>query len=483
MIILCLLTQSAIGQTFQNLNFEQSCDTSKTGLCRWELSWGAIGSCTPETEGMNQQLLILGKSENSVGFVEQSLALPTLQEIQLIKLSAEINAENILGKGAGLNIGMYDPDGNLLSTMDMGGFYSVSWIKGTSNWKEYSISAICPEGTARIKIGAILYGSGKARFDNFRISFSSVNNREPGKIAHNYITEAIDIISTNSLVRDSIDIYQLKATALKIAGPATIQSDCHLAVRYLLGSLRVYGDHHSFFMTPEEVVNWENNDEPGKNISYPEFDNINSCGYILVPAFHGGNEDLMKAYADSLQSGIQTLNNESIKGWIIDLRKNTGGNMEPMITGLGPLFNSEKLGSLVDVNSDSESWYYKKGSYFWDNEQGISVSNHSKIILDLPQAILTSSQTGSSGEIVVISFKGNPNTKFFGQPTWGLTTGNGAFDLPDGARMMLASTIMADRNGVQYTGPIVPDVEIGVNDKGEDYTLGAAIEWILENGR
>lgn len=467
------------GQTFQNLDFEESCDSAKTKLCFWDVSWGRKDACKRDAFGENQHLLIEGKSENSVGFVEQSLSIPQVEDIQILKVSADIKSENVEGRGAGLNIGVYDDTGNLLATKDMGGFYSVSWIKGSRDWKQNSLTIICPEGSVKIKIGAILYGAGKARFDNYQVVFTDIENRKPSQLGKDYISEAIDIISKNSFVRDSINVEELKAIALKIVGDAQSPKECHSAVEYLLGCLRAYGDHHSFFMTAEEVDNWENNESPEDNIEFPKFRQIQDFGYVMVPAFHGGNESLMKAYADSLQVGLKALMAKGIKGWIVDLRENTGGNMEPMIMGLGPLFDTQKLGSLVDVNGASENWFYKNGTYYWDEEKGISVSEPVEFKSKLPIAVLTSSQTGSSGEIVVISFKGNLNTKSFGTPTWGLTTGNGSFDLSDKSRMQLASTIMADRNGHQYHGSINPDLEVSETSKEEDLVMKAAIEWLL----
>lgn len=71
-------------------------------------------------------------------------------------------------------------------------------------------------------------------------------------------------------------------------------------------------------------------------------------------------------------------------------------------------------------------------------------------------------------------------TKTFGQPTWGLTTGNGSFDLTDGGRMMLASTRMADRNGKVYYGSIEPDERLEQNKNAKvDTEIQTAINWIL----
>lgn len=176
---------------------------------------------------------------------------------------------------------------------------------------------------------------------------------------------------------------------------------------------------------------------------------------------------------------MRKLDNSAIKGWIIDLRENTGGNQDPMIAGLGPIFSAEKLGSLVDVNNKSNAWYYKNGKYFWDDDTGFAVTNPVTLRAKLPIAVLTSNKVGSSGEIVVISFIGNARTRSFGQPTMGLTSGNGSFDLADGSKLYIASTIMADRNGKQYTGSVMPDVKIdNTIVAGKDMVMKAAIDWI-----
>ncbi|HUR30359.1 MAG TPA: S41 family peptidase [Saprospiraceae bacterium] len=478
-IMFLTLSIPVIGQQFNNLGFQQLCDTSKTGLCYWDLSWGGKGSVKPDTVDKNNCLLIRGKSENSVGFVEQTTFVDDLKTISIITISAIIKSDSIVGKGSGLNIGLYDSDGLLIANKDMGGFYSLDWIRGTTEWKNYTISIVCPTETSKIKIGAILYGKGKVWFKDYKVSITSIQSRRPNKLAKAFIKSACDTIQKNSLYRDSVNFKQIKRVALKIAGPAKNYTDCYLAVNYMLESLRPFGDKHSFFMTAEEVKNWENEGSQVSKIQFPTFEVVDSCGYILVPPFHGGNPKQMLAYADTLQAAIQTLYNLGIKGWLIDLTQNTGGNMAPMIAGLGPLFSSEKLGSLIDVNGKSNAWYYKKGRYFWDDDIGWNVSAPVQLPTSLPIAVLTGNQTGSSGEAVVVSFIGNKKTKSFGQPTWGLTTGNGSFELKDGSQIFLASTIMSDRNGKEYRSSITPDFKVDITDS--KILIDAAVQWIMSN--
>jgi hypothetical protein len=483
-ILLIFLTTGNIlpahTQVFHNLDFKQTCDSSKTGLCYWDLSWGSKGSVSQDQNGTAKCLLIKGSKVNNVGFTEQSSTVKSNKGIQIITVSAAICSKNIEGKGAGLDIQAMDKDGRLIAFKDMGGIYSVNWVQGTSSWKTYSISLVCPAEAHTIKVGAILYGKGMAWFKDYKVSTVSIANRRPSNLAIKYISAACDTLQQHSLFRDSINIKELKETAFKIAGNAKTYNDCYLAVNYLLESLRPYGDEHSFFMTPKEVTNLQNGGSLISKIKNPSYKLIDECGYILVPPFHGTNPQRKLEYADSLQMAIQRLYALGVKGWIIDLRENTGGDMEPMVAGLGPLFSSEKLGSLVDVNKKYDSWYYEKGKYYWDDGYSSQVLHHVSLDRQLPIAVLTSNQTGSSGEAVVVSFIGNAQTRFFGQPTWGLTTGNGSYNLIDGANIHLASTIMADRIGKLYHGPIQPDeiIKVDPRDK-EDVILKAAVKWIL----
>ena len=465
-------------QQIKNPDFSSRCDSSGTGVCFWDLSWGSKQLIRPENKNGKIYLLIEGMSEADVGFLEQSVPIPVNDSLRIITIKAMIQADSIKGKGAGINLGLYDSSGNFLLNKDMGDLYSIDWIKGTHGWKDYSISIVCPPGATKMKIGAILYGKGKASFSSYRIKFLGVEGRTASALAAKYIAAACDTIRIHSLVRDSINIESLKKKALEIAGDAHSYGDCTLAMNFLVESLRPFGDEHSFFMPVKEVKNWEAGGSEVSKVELPSFNVIDQCGYILVPPFHSGNKTQMHVYADSLQHIILNLSEKGIRGWIIDLRENTGGNMEPMIAGLGPLFSSKKLGSLVDVNKKQDSWYYENGRYFTDSDPGWQVSHPVSLKSRLPIAVLTEHQTGSSGEIVTLSFVGNANTKSFGGATWGLTTGNGSFDLIDGSRIYLASTVMADRSGKEYHGSVPPDFAITEKKKGPDLVIQAALSWI-----
>ena len=379
-IIICIGLIALIGticfsQQIQNSGFESNCVTLTVAECSWTKSWGKENCCSINTEYENNYLKIEGLDESSVGFVEQVIAIP-FSDILILELEASIKTTHVKGKGAGLNIMALNQSNQLISNKDMGGFYSNRWIKKSTDWTKTKIAITLPPETEKIKIGAILYGSGEALFDDFKIRIQTLENRNPNKLSEAYISKAINMIKENSLYKDSVDYKNLERIALKIAGDARDYSDCHLAIEYLLESLRPFGDNHSFFMTIEERKLWENDPLNAEKIEYAEVRAIENVGYILVPPFHSGDEELMVKYAAHMHAEMRKIMTPQLKGWIVDLRQNSGGNQEPMIMGLAPLLDKGKIGSLLDVNGNHEHWYCRDGSYFWEDKKVYQSGTH-----------------------------------------------------------------------------------------------------------
>ena len=180
------------------------------------------------------------------------------------------------------------------------------------------------------------------------------------------------------------------------------------------------------------------------------------------------NEKLQKSKNKKLDS------ENNIKGWVVDLRKNTGGNMYPMIAGLGSLVGEGNLGYFVAKNR-KDTWKYengKMGSYQYTIPPKINSS-------DKKIAILIGKKTRSSGEATAIAFIGKNNVKLFGQPSGGFTSANRSFRLSDGKSIALAVSFEMDRTGKEYRSEIIPDVIIQP-DANKDLDLETAQKWILE---
>ena len=474
-ILLGISSMYTNAQVFKNLQFEESCTDTKTKLCHWEVSWNyKMESIGGAASNQRKTLLLHSQAENGIGYVEQGATVST-PTLKLITFRGKLKTEKVQGKGAGVTINAFDAAGNYLFMNDFEKDGQQS-LTGTNEWQPFQLQAVIGPSTTKVKIGVILYGSGKAWFDDFSVEIQDLSGNQPNTLAREYIEAFCKIVAVHSLRKDSIDLDLLKNRAFTIAGAATQPADCYLAVRYIISQL---GDHHSFFMTPKDYNDWQNTTTVQENIPMPEHRLIKNFGYISLPGFHSGDEKLMVNYIDSIQLALAYFDRINVDGWIVDLRSNDGGNMEPMLSGLGPLFSAKTLGYLVNVHGEKEPWGYRKNAAFSGKDRGVSATQPVKLKhKNLPIAVLTGPRTGSSGEIIVLSFVGNKHTKSFGQPTFGVSTGNGEFKLPDGARVFLTSTVMADRTGKLYGGKVVPDVWIKEVSKDDDPELMEAIRWL-----
>lgn len=212
-------------------------------------------------------------------------------------------------------------------------------------------------------------------------------------------------------------------------------------------------------------------------------DNI---GYLNIPGFWG-NSELVNAYAESVQTIIREVDQTMTCGWVIDLRCNVGGDMWPMVAGVGPILGEGECVSFV-APWEKESVFYRDGQAS-SSQEGVVAEVKELYRLKRPWppvAVLTSQLTASSGEFVALAFRGRPRTCSFGEPTRGVPTANDDKKLSDGALLVLTTHLGADRTGQTYDSPLVPDypIKIGWTQLGsaDDPVLLAAIEWLRAEG-
>jgi len=218
-----------------------------------------------------------------------------------------------------------------------------------------------------------------------------------------------------------------------------------------------------------------------------------AIGYVGVPSF---GESHLTAFADSIQNVIREQHAAGACGWIVDLRGNGGGNMWPMLAGLGPLVGEGKLGEFHSIRGVDGVWFHESGVTGIDPTNGEDRVEIARVTepygLDAapPVAVLFDRGTASSGEAVAIAFIARPDTRSFGAPSYGFTTANDGFRMPDGANLVLTVGVNADREGTPYPTALVPDERVEPWPEGEipanpppteeDPQLQAALEWLRE---
>lgn len=330
--------------------------------------------------------------------------------------------------------------------------------------------------------------------------------------AENYIESVVSIMKKDALHRQELNFDEIHEAIRFFANGAETIEDTHLAIKKALPLLK---DHHSYFMTSAEIKKDLGLTEQAimeiKNGKAPHLDKSKlvglktelkyangkivdgDVGYVSVPSFDNLYIEEMTMFADSLQIMIKQLDKQKLRGWIVDLRDNSGGSAMPMIAGLGPLLDDDNAYFTVDREGKTMSRaYYKNGGYY-DTEKGEdeaeplvrSTINYKVGNPNLPVTILTSFKTASSAEAVTAIFAGQPNVKVIGSKTNGLTSTNSFNFLEDNSALNITIGYYANRHHQMYKQGIDPDVEVknGCNPTGngnmeKDIVLQNALLWI-----
>jgi hypothetical protein len=286
-----------------------------------------------------------------------------------------------------------------------------------------------------------------------------------------YLVSMLDIMQANSLNRLTIDWTAMRAATLSAASGAQRIVDLRPAVRTALTWL---GDGHSSYRAADGTTVFVSLRTCQGSV-LPDLTGLPSeIGYVRVGSF-GGQGDSATAFATSIQNAIRAADRDSLIGWIVDLRGNFGGNMWPMIAGLGPIVGPGALGAFVYPDGREFMWYYRDGGAWLENTLVQSVPAPYTLRKPNPRvAVLADNWVASSGEATLLAFRNRPNSRSFGVPTCGLSTANGRFPLSDGGALNLTVAVMADRSRVRAGDQIEPDETI----LGTTATINRAVAWL-----
>jgi C-terminal processing protease CtpA/Prc len=289
--------------------------------------------------------------------------------------------------------------------------------------------------------------------------------------AEDYLEEALEALRSHSINRDRVYWDAVEEAASRAAAGAQTPRATHGAIGL---ALRMLHDDHSAFLPPTQAD--EFSDGPAVFVP-PEVEaRPDGIGFVSIGRYLGDIGEEADAYAADLATRIEAIAG-GVCGWILDLRTNTGGNMWPMLAGLGPMLRQGVVGSFTYPDGEVEPWELRGSTALWD---GLGMVDHGlaeTADADLPVAVLISSLTASSGEAVAIAFHGQEQSRFFGQATAGLTTSNEPVELSDGATIFLTMSNFTDRLGRQYGQDLSVEPDQATSTHQE--AAAAAIDWLL----
>lgn len=251
-----------------------------------------------------------------------------------------------------------------------------------------------------------------------------------------YVKKAVRIMDKHGIYAQGPEWETAKQEALE-AQPSTLKE----AQEIVINAGKVAGGKHTFLLTTDEVTE---NDTSAWKMPMVELLG-NDIVFIKLPEFSGNKEEGAK-YANEVLNAVP----DEVQGVIIDLRGNRGGNMYPMIAAIHRFLPDDvilKFSSRQRPMSVNTAFVMR------------SVGMEQQPMIHCQVALLADEWTASSGEAVLICFRGLENTRTFGSPTAGYCSCNQPFPLPGGSQLVLTTGEDIARTGEAFCDdPIEPDV-------------------------
>jgi len=300
-----------------------------------------------------------------------------------------------------------------------------------------------------------------------------------------YLNNILSLMQTNSIKRLTIDWTAFRNSVIAEAGSAQTVADLNSAIRVAITRL---GDGHSSYRGAGASSSIFVATRSCRPSGAPQPSLPATIGYVKITAFSGSG-DVATAFADQIQSAIIAADRDDLAGWVVDLHPtaqnprgggpgaggNGGGNMWPMIAGVGPLLGEGPLGYFIGPTGAETLWEYRNGASLSGGFAVARVTAPYRVRRDQPRvAVLSDNGIASSGEATLIAFRRRPNTRSFGEATCGLSTANATYTLSDGGTLTLTTSVMADRLKTPFGDSIAPD-EIFTS---QAQAVQAAIAWL-----
>ncbi|NQZ45467.1 MAG: hypothetical protein HRT65_14265 [Flavobacteriaceae bacterium] len=173
-------------------------------------------------------------------------------------------------------------------------------------------------------------------------------------------------------------------------------------------------------------------------------------GYVYIPGMllKDATREELDAAAQNIYDAILEIDNANdIKGWIIDVRLNVGGNSNVMLTGLYHLLGNGRTHLVLDIDKHVKTLSgLHEGVLYKNHKENNAVTIAAPPKPHITVALLSGVLTNSAGEFVILGFRGRKNTIVIGEESYGNTTANDMYDLPFGIKAAITESYGTDRS-------------------------------------
>lgn len=205
---------------------------------------------------------------------------------------------------------------------------------------------------------------------------------------------------------------------------------------------------------------------------------IGDAAYINIPTMAVNKQEDIDKYANWIYDAVAGLAENNPKGWIIDVRSNAGGNIRPMMAGLGMFFNDGIVSYYVDRDGNAiEPSGFVDGEFQIGGTTQAAIKNKMTSLANTKVAVLIGPGTASSGEGVACNFRQRKATRLFGNETGGFANSTLSFTFNNDQTYFLISThYIGDRNKKPLAEFVTPHEKVTGLEAYSDLTYDSSVK-------
>ncbi|MCE9601502.1 MAG: S41 family peptidase [Gemmatimonadetes bacterium] len=305
------------------------------------------------------------------------------------------------------------------------------------------------------------------------------------------LTRILAHAESASMYRDRVNWPATRAEVLRLADTATTVPGLGPALRYLFRTMsdehaRVFHDGRQiayYYGTPRPHLagfdsDLNNSIESASAFPFRAEMVGRDVGYVRIVGLPMGDNTAM---AKRIDDAVCAVHRAGATRWILDLRYNGGGNLNPMAEGVAGIIGDGPVGGWRGLTRPEDGeWRITDGDFV---NAGYSVRLRSGC--NIPKgrrvAVLTSLYTASSGEALAVMLKGRANTRFFGGKTLGMITVTDWSAIGDSTAVTISVGHYRDRAGRVYDQFVDVDEELAfapTESLASDVGVQRALAWL-----
>ena len=291
-----------------------------------------------------------------------------------------------------------------------------------------------PADVDEIAFGVSVRGAGTAWFDALELTRRArpIRRRPRAPAAVRYVEAALALMREHSLRRAEVDWPAVRdagarACARRRRPRPTRISPCGLpCASSAIGTATCKAPRVSQALRDDALSRMP---ARARHSTAPQGRRLRtSLGYLHVPGFAGGTPAQQVEFAESLKNIIQRHDEAGVCGWAVDLRQNTGGNLWPMLAGLGPLLGEGELAASVYPDGRRVAVWYRDGQAGFGDYTQLRVRSPYRVRAATPVARADRARRPRARpRCWPWRCAARRPTRSFGAPTRGLSAGNRTF--------------------------------------------------------